>query len=269
MLQLPDRSQRAMESSPDPRLRALAQIQAVEARQRADVVSFREGALAGRLLSQEEVPAWLLERWQKDGAPTAFLGLQLPPGVKLSMGEWWDSVRSLTLPPREPLGLLFVREDGVLGRLKRIAEGLVEAFAWGEGQAVGFVLTDTVPTISKNKVTTHYLALGGKPIRVVMELDPQTRVAEVATLFQEACRETLFGQVRRFRRYKPISLRHGELAVFLAKTPGLSWQKRREAWNEQAPKESWRYYARFRFRSEAVAAYKRVTGKTWRQRGDS
>lgn len=262
------------EIGPDRRLRALVKIVAINARRWESVVGFRDKVLEGRVLSQAELADWLMEQWKRDGPPSTARGrpsasaLELPPGVQLPELEWeLPRPRSSPRPHRGARRVLLVRLGGVLDELARIATHLAWSFPWEEGQAVEFVLTDAEPHLPAGKCTVSFLANSPqRPSHITLELDPQTRVADVAALFKRARRQTLSGERRRFRRYKTVSERHATLAVFLEKTPGRSWQKRMEEWNEQYPK--WRYNPahRPRFRSEAVAAYQRVTGRTWRQR---
>lgn len=239
--------QKALAGTADARHKALSRICAAEASRLPEVQEFRERFLGGRPLQPEEVPNWLRSRFEEGkGDPGPFAALTyLPPGA-----------RAVEAVP--------VRGEA-LRELKRLAGLLVRHYPWEEHQAVDFLLTGGIPEIPACRVQTRHSSIG--PSRITIEFDVNTPLEEVWELVKWARRQGAEGEFRRRRRVRPLSEHHCELAVFLAETPGLSWQERMERWNEGCDKDhpDWRYVDRRAFRRDAVEAYRRITGRTWRQ----
>lgn len=283
--------------SPHSRLLVLTEIAAAEAAQNASVLRFRENVLRGQLLDPEDVNAWIRDRAAEDGT-AQLITLELPPGTKAMPEDWRQIVGenlsrtalvSIETPTLEfPIteadvpnnlnapvaGALYssvsIRWDGVLGQLKRVAEELSRDFHWKERDAVGFILTGQAPNSPTANITLHCAPPYDQPTRIVVELSPQTKVEEVKKLFQILRRQTPFGPSERFRRFRPLTKKRRELAVFLARTPSLSWGERMVLWNKEH--EKWEYREINRkgepdprnFRRDALAAYRRATGRRWR-----
>ncbi|MBC7294289.1 MAG: hypothetical protein H5T84_09370 [Thermoleophilia bacterium] len=259
---------------------AQCEIQAIEASHKPEVCQFRAKYLAGRLLTLSEIGAWIQERAQEEGA-SYFVTLELLPGGEISFTEQdWRSVLSkkindtrlvetkrLTLsypvPDSPHPATVFIRSDGVLGRLKKIAIALTKEYLWNEAEAVGFVLTGRPPVPSVGRVTFHYILPALTPARIVLDLAPQACVADVVKLFREARRQTPYGKFVRVRTPKAVTEKGRALAVHLASTPSLSWQERLEAWNRRYP--HWAYKHRTTLRRDALSAYQRIMGFPWKR----
>ncbi len=270
---------------------ALTEILAVEADRLPEVSRFRSEVLGGELLAPSEVLKWVQDQAAKESSALC-ITLQLPPGVRVDVdGEGWRSVLRENLEQTHMVGVAAttlscpaipepksgttnrkaseslvrpvpIRWGGVLGRLKSVAAILCNSYGWHEAEAVGYILTGCPPTIPLARSQVFHAPPFKQPTRIVMELSPQTKVEDAKQMFLELRKQALRGPVARFRRYRPLTKKRRALAVFLARTPGYSWQQRMDAWNEEFP--TWQYTNRRNFRRDAISAYLRATGRVYR-----
>lgn len=278
----------------DRRREFLARLLAAEAAAWPEVREYRHDVLRGRLLEPDQVPAWLEARSRESGPDTVAVVVELPPGVadELMSGDLagtllrWRRDGLPALPPapvslrveRASLDYLVpgdrwihsvpVGTQGPLPRLKALAAELTKYYGWREPHAVSFVLTGTPPPVTMASLGGRFVPAAPALDRLIMTVDPRLGPREVASLFAWARRRVL-GDVARDR---PLSEKHGELAVFIAGRLGerRTWAELVEEWNRQHPR--WGYYqvgAEVRFARDARTAWERLTGRTWpdRRRG--
>lgn len=270
------------EMPPNETLKALAEIQALEASRHPEVIRFRQKVLGGRLLKPEEVDEWLRAKREEEGRGVV-VKLQFPTNpVKDPMDPQWrqalqerldkaeylgveipglDYVR-LTAVEEERIGHIHaIRLHEVLGWLKRIAEELGKKYGWPEADAVTFVLTGAMPVPPLARITwTWSPERGFYGQAITLQVLPWVSPSEVAALYREIRKETPFGKYVRVHKPKALTEKGRRLAVFLAATPGLSWRERMEQWNATYPQWSYKYIATFR--RDALTAYRKVTGST-------
>ena len=312
----PDRRQAKHEVGPDPRLEALARMVAIAADRRSDVIAFRRECLAGRLLKPDEVPAWLRHQQQEDGEPSVWLTLSVPIGPRQGLVDaiatdtpgtpaekltaLADEVRrggsdepipgvsarriELPLPHEWQAAFgpaLFVRTDGVLGRLKRLAETLAgtgsvltkySGLNWpSEESAVDYLLTGRPPRFPMASAACSIEDLGfgeprnsSPPALTKVHLDVNWRMSsgEVRNLYSQLRSRLWHG------RAEAMTDKHLELAVFIEqhRAAGLTWPALRARWNKKHPR--WRFPVEDdrvanRFARDCRSAWSRVTGARW------
>jgi len=240
----------AKRSTSEGKLRALAEILAIEARRDPEVRAFRAEVLGGRVLTPEEAKRWIHESVAEEGPPKPWLQLSLPK--EFQMGTTY----------------VLIGETGTASRLKAVAKRLVETGYWTEPQAVRFILCNLPPAMSSVKFTVNFSWHPDRN-RIVLDIDRNATVAEVVQAFKRARRMTPQGEfLARYRRSRPLSEKHLRLAVFLAQTPELTWENRMKRWNEMwgETHPSWLYLDLREFRRDSVNAYQRVRGLKWKQR---
>ncbi len=285
------RPRETWEIKPDTRMQAMTEILAVQASWRPDVIRFREEFLRGQLLDPSDVAGWVRDRLDGEGSSMC-ITVELPPGVRVDLeGDSWRPTLKEHLDETAFIGTagtilsipksredilneardgaavaqvsVFIRLGGALGRLKALAGSLSSNLGWKEHEAVGFILTGDPPMIPTARTQLFYSPPYKQPARIVMDLSAQTKVEDVKKLFLKMRSQTASGEVARFRRYRQLTSERRALAVFLVKTPDLSWEHRRVEWNLQYPR--WSYTDRPNFRRAATGAYLRATGRIWRQ----
>ena len=239
-------------STSTAKLRALGTILAIEARRDPEVQAFRREVLGGRVFTPEEAKRWLYERKaEEEQDPKPWRTLSLPK--ELQVGGTY---------------VLKIAQGGALSRLKKAAEELVKTGYWTEPMAVRFLLCDLPPVISPVKFKVTYSWHPDRN-RIVLDIDRNATVAEVVQAFKLARRMTPTGElVARYRRSRPLSEKHLQLAVFLANTPELTWENRMQQWNKmwEETHPSRLYQDLREFRRDSVNAYQRVRGLKWKQR---
>ena len=208
--------------------------------------------MGGRVFTPEEAKRWLYERKaEEEQDPKPWRTLSLPK--ELQVGGTY---------------VLKIAQGGALSRLKKAAEELVKTGYWTEPMAVRFLLCDLPPVISPVKFKVTYSWHPDRN-RIVLDIDRNATVAEVVQAFKLARRMTPTGElVARYRRSRPLSEKHLQLAVFLANTPELTWENRMQQWNKmwEETHPSRLYQDLREFRRDSVNAYQRVRGLKWKQR---
>lgn len=270
------------ELPPNETLSALAEIQALEASRDPEVVRFRQKVLGGRTLEREEMEKWLKATAEAEGRGVV-VKLQLPmnPGRDLMNPQWRQALKEeldkAEYLGEEILGLDYVRpiaveeerighihaikQHGVLGWLKHIAEELGRKYGWPEADAVTFVLIGAIPVPPLARITwTWSPERGFYGQKITLQVLPWVSPSEVAAFYREVRKETPFGKYARVRKPKALTEKGRRLAVFLATTPSLSWRERMSQWNATYPQWSYKYIATFR--RDALTAYRKVTGST-------
>jgi len=122
------------------RVAAVATCFAAEARELPGVKDFRWDILDGRLLRQEDVPAWIHDSAAADAADPAG---GRPTWLSFHGADGWRELVRV-LPGEE-----------ALGRPKSVVEMLTGRYHWSEESAVAFLLTDAVPPITID-VSMHF-----------------------------------------------------------------------------------------------------------------
>jgi len=133
-----------------------------------------------------------------------------------------------------------------------------------EAQLVGFILTGLPPALPKARARLHVDSWGTK--RISLEVDARMPPAEVAQSYsqlrQEYSQDMLGVNPSKDR---PMSDKHLELGVFLAKSEGEgAWEELMAAWNREQPE--WAYTDRRNFARDAKSAWERITGQRWASR---
>ena len=268
----------------DHRLEALSRILAVEAARWPDVIRFRERHFGDKPLLLEEIQPWVEALVQSEGA-SRYLTVALPledcpePGsvtddrVMEALRSNFDAatpqeldVRIVQFPAagaKTATRSASVRARGVLDEIRKLADRLKDAFGWSQPEAVAFVLAGNTPAVRPGTATVGFSPWLDRPKRITIELSGWATVDDLLELFRWARHQTFLGHRVRYRRYKPVSRVHAELAEFLAATPELSWRARQERWNAERPADA--YASPPNFRRDAVSAYRRITGRPWRR----
>lgn len=277
-----DTTERIVE--PDERLVYLARIWAVEAAELPEVVRFREKYLGGTLLRFEDMEEWIEATRKADGPGSLWFTLalraeyivreegrlprlrdllealsNLPPDmldqfVLRTPGETLD----YAVPQDEWVRRVPIQHDGVLYRLKQLAQSLERRYGWTEAAAVVFVLTGITPWIPKATVTTQGV-YHSPTQRITLKVDPRMSADEVREVYAEARSSVFKG------RDRPMSKKHLELALFLVKNPRHTWREMASIWNKEKPE--WAYSSWQNFARDARSAYQRITGKRWIHQG--
>jgi hypothetical protein len=265
------------------------------------VDAFREQALAGKLLSVEELPRWIEEQAAREG-PVAGHYLTIPAPIREPHGwlltgdvaayaDWLsERAKRVAEDPKSELplartqgpvvleygvppqggGVIAIRSDGILALLKSVVsgtKGLCGYTGWSERSAVAFVLCGRIPSPRRASVVVRS---GGYAAATEIELAVSANMSptEVAALYQDV-------RVReRGAPERAMDARHLALALFVdeARESGLGWKELRRLWNKKHP--GWRFktatdpHAR-RFADEARRCWSRVTGEKWRDLRDA
>lgn len=255
------------ELPPDQRAIALARILAGEAARNPLVESFRAECLRGQLLEPSRIKSWIEEREREQGEPARHVkrwertdGEQVkPPNRRLYGLETWMEFGEVSSGVflQYPGGSAQVSADSELGRLKFTATALHHRFLWPEAEAVGFILSGTVPSPFFGSVRIRNVP---STARITIEVDPRVPAQEVLRLYQWA------------RESEPINPRslselHAELAVFaFERNDGREWSHVLAEWNETHDDHS--YGELSNFIRDCRKAYERVTGNSleWKRK---
>lgn len=221
--------------------RAQSEITALEAERIEEVVAFRE--VLGGTLTVRGARAWLRSRAVERGYV-----VELPRPLRLEPGD-----PGVSLDPARP------EVQALIAALQRL-----RVFGWNAGQAVGFLLTGKPPELPEAEVAVEF-RWDSVADAIILKIPRWTTVAEVVAAFRRARR--LAGAEappgRGTFRARQLGAKALALAVFLAKTPDRPWKARLGTWNSEYPK--WRYASVTRFATDAAVAYRRVTGRPWKQ----
>jgi len=271
-----------------------SRIIAAEVSRLPEVMLFRAEVLGGKLLAPDDIPAWLKAREAEQGPATRIARVEyaLPNDFKLPRGGKQAVVRALSKLPSvrlwvespsveiltyETEGLhcedetveVSVRYRSPLWRLKRLAEYLTatqplfatDSLFGGElTSAIRFLLSGTPP--GSVAMTVYRIEQYLPRCRIDFDLRMPLEVNRecIAAIFKIA----RLRMCRSRHRNRPLSQKHGELAVYLAEHSEMPWPRLMESWNEAYPKwayTNWRAFAR-----DAKAAWCRVTGREWTAR---
>lgn len=230
------------------RFSVLSDLIAIEAREEADVVRFRETYLPQGSMSLEESVTWVRERASEQGTHTKWIRLPLPEGTTIATKEGGIELQpALTVEAlAPPFGLstelleyagtngwvqrVAVKFDSALGYLKNLSASLSKKYGWQEHQAATFVLTDLIPEISQIRLTTRANLVAPVLARIDMSIDPSLTPAQVSRVYAEARRDVVG------TRYRNLSQKHLKLALFAGQRPqNESWSASMRRWNEQNP----------------------------------
>ncbi len=247
------------------RLVVLSRVLATLAGRDPTVVHFRQHVLGDRLLSPEEIEPWITEHAARDGEPTVWLSLPLPPGIRLNPGETLSLTVPLTRYRISVVTLSYVvpgdrwvrrrpiNSDGVLGQLQQLSLTLSRRYGWHEAAATTFILTGRIPRITAMQQSVQANVAYPALQRITLQLDPALTPAEVAVAYR-----TLRTRVVGKQKYRTQSPKHLALALFAVENPDGSLRKRMEEWNRRYPK--WRYHQVSNFGRDLRTALRRLLG---------
>lgn len=251
---------------------AVSQLVVVQARQDPDVVSFRRKYLGDELMQWGEVEAWIQDQTDRDGPRTVDITCSLPsahvindrrygwrldpPLTEFRSGRVSTRFLSYAVPDNNWRRLIAVTADGVLDRLRILADSLANSYAWTAGQATTFVLTDLTPQVSTIRVT----GLGVKvrhgvshpwARRIVLTVDPMASPEDVLRAFQGVRQEEGLSRLR------TLDPKKSRLAAFAcAEHVHKPWGERLRLWNENFPE--WAYLQESNFRRDALKSKRRL-----------
>lgn len=274
----PDKDLPLVEIEPDRRFKALTDIIATLSNRDEDVRNFRDEVLGGKLLSPEEVPKWIETQKAKeshtvtvsidvtagDGWEDRFLekAKQVVERRRSGKQDWLLCIGSIcthtldyTVPGQEWIRRVVINKDGPLGRLKRLAESFKDF--WPETLAVHFILTGEAYPVSRGRITKR---LTNRASKIMLELSPYFTGTEIKELYLKERKELLKVAMGK-TKVRELKDRHIELAVFGVKELG-SWTKKMQKWNVKYPQ--WKYSNKSTFARDVRAAYKRITGWSWK-----
>src|SRR5690606_3137136 len=122
-------------------------------------------------------------------------------------------------------------------------------FLWPEDEAVGFILSGTVPSPFFGSVRIRDTL---STPRISIEVDSRVPVREVLRLYRWA-------RDAEAMKTRSLSNAHADLAVFaFERNDGREWARVLEEWNEKNPQHS--YDELSNFIRDSRKAYKRITG---------
>ena len=183
-------------STADARLRALAEILALDASRLVEVQNLRAELLKGSLLEPVEVSSWIEACAASEGEVDEGVLLRYPRGAIQAPGR------------------LFARPGGALDRLRELADRLAGAYSWLEVDALSFVLSGDTPALAQGTAAIRRRVPYGALGRVVIEADPYAPISEVTKLFMQAS-TALLG-----KRPRGLSEKHIALALVGARCAG-------------------------------------------------
>lgn len=222
------------------RQEVMSLLVAKEAGTEPAVVSFQQHELANRLLTLDEVTAWVSKQAAED---------ETNDGERRGA----DTLEYLGVDPW-PLRQRTV-EGGVLDTLRALSSVLTHAYGWQPCQASTFVLTGLPPMIDVIRSQT----VGGIPLscttRIVLDVDPAASASDVMQHFIQV-RDHLAP-----RGLPAVDERHLELAQFAAEHPDLDRQGMMRLWNDRFP--HWSYADEDTFYRDAVRARRSILEPPW------
>jgi hypothetical protein len=251
---------------------ALSQLVAAHAHHDPDVMAFRRKYLEGALVDWANFDTWIAGRAKLDGEPTTDVTIALPASAisdaeadELDFSTSLERVRSArvatrrldyALPGDDWVRRVTVTADGVLDRLRVLAEVLAKAYGWTPAQASIFVLCGVTPFIATVRITRssakvrHHADLDWAR-RITLDIDPAASPQQVLDAFQHARRQQGLAQLH------PLTLKHLRLAAFAgAEHADEPWAERMGLWNTSFP--DWRYAQLSNFRRDAIRAEARI-----------
>jgi hypothetical protein len=251
---------------------ALSQLVAAHAHHDPDVIAFRHQFLGDALVEWADLDSWITARAKLDGEPTTDVTIALPASAisdpdagELDFSPSLERVRparvatrrlDYALPGDDWVRRVTVTADGVLDRLRVLAEALAKAYGWTPAQATIFILCGVTPFIATVRVTRssakvrHHADLVWAR-RITLEIDPAATPQQVLDAFQHARRQQGLAQLH------PLTLKHLRLAAFAgAEHADKPWAERLRLWNTSFPE--WHYAQQSNFRRDAIRAEARI-----------
>jgi len=252
------------------RVEAISVLIAAAAAHDSGIVSFRHDVLRGKLIELDKVEKWIENqqrrakvryRWVRfkvanseiehglvDGRPS----LRFRTPITEVAGEF--GIQSPTVaygvPGSDSPHHAMSPGDGSLERLRRLSETLANQYQWQPAQATLFVLTGAVPVISLLGYS-YAMKEPRAASRITMTLDPILSPSEVAARYDKVRKQVLGS------RYRSISEKHLELAIFITDRPECEpLKKSMAAWNKRFPK--WEYSAPTNFGRDAASVQRRL-----------
>lgn len=242
----------------------LSKVIAYKLNQLPLIRQFRRQVLNDKLLSLDELEGWLREIAKKDGKPTCYAKKaiekvefeenKIKPIFKEEGKYILEGPVLLAFPSKSGwTEYIPINVDGVLGRLKKLAEDLIKYYcpAWKEAEAVGFILTGKPPIIPRIRYSLSLNSSGG-PCWVTLKFDARITPTKLAKDYAQI-RKKILGN----HHVIPLSKKHQKLAEFVSDNKGnLTWEKLMHKWNEQFPQ--WAYTNYRLFHRDANAAIDRI-----------
>jgi hypothetical protein len=256
--------QRGDKPSPT-RQAAISILIAESAREEPDLQAFRREVLGGKLLDASQLGEWIEAQATRDGPATLWLKVPLPDSYRVEFGN--DSPRlnkplvelygSTICPPEvleyalpdQPLRAVAIRAGGLLFHLRELCEVLASRYGWLVDQTVTFVLTDAIPLVS----AIDYETKARQPLvlsRLLMTVDPSLSPREVSATYKRV-RTQILG-----RRYRTMSQKHIQLALFTVEHKGKRAKQQMQVWNRQFRK--WKYGELSNFSRDCEVAKRRL-----------
>lgn len=238
------------------------------------VVRFRRLHLpAGRILTQQEVKAWVEQHTQEplnswivlivdldlqsvmrvedseiDGTNLQLIRKAMEAEeagdmdavsrlVKHDVVADTPIIRLLSWPNTEwVLGTL---EDGSAIRdLLQAVEHLYESYGWRKHQAIWFLLTGETPLLPMLQYDISVPQASRDRLRITLDIDIETSPDTVASLYRDLRKQLLHGERR------PLQRKMLALALFVDSTPDMEWAERMKQWNKSCRthgRDEWAY----------------------------
>jgi hypothetical protein len=251
---------------------ALSQLVAAHAHQDPDVIAFRHKHLGDALVEWADLETWTTAQAKLDGELTTDITIVLrastisdPDVDELHLSPPLERVRpsrvatrrlDYALPEDDWVRRIAVTADGVLDRLRALAEALTKAYGWTPAQASIFVLCGVPPFIATVRITRSSAKVRHEADlewarRITLDIDPAATPQQVLDAFQHARRQQGVAQLR------PLTLKHLRLAAFAgAEHADKPWAERLRLWNRNFPE--WHYAEQSNFRRDAIRAEARI-----------
>lgn len=212
---------------------------------------FRKEILGNCLVPRARAGTWVMEQAKRDGKATVHT--QRKP-----FGQSWRiDTLAYCVDGDEWVHHVPVKTDGVLGRLREIADKLASFYGWSDAHASFFVLTGTAPLASSMKAKVSPTFPLASRTRIILDIHPTCTPQEVAQVFQTVKR-------RHFGRLRRTGAKHASLAAFFAEQPDeMSAKQLLDAWNagcEREERSDWKYSTKdlARFTRDSKLALERL-----------
>jgi hypothetical protein len=251
---------------------ALSQLVAAHAHHDPDILAFRHKYLGDALVEWADLDTWIMGQAKLDGEPTIDVTIALlasalsdPDADELHLRPPLERVHPArvatrrldhALPGDNWVRRVAVTADGMLDRLRILAEALAKAYSWTPAQASIFVLCGVTPFVATVRITRssakvrHHADLDWAR-RITLDIDPAATPQQVLDAFQQARRQQGVAQLR------PLTLKHLRLAAFAgAEHADKPWAERLRLWNTSFPE--WHYPEQSNFRRDAIRAEARI-----------
>src|SRR5918999_3888064 len=254
---------------------ACSLLLARQAEQDERVEAFRTEVMGNELLKPSEIKDWVLTQVEREGLPkTHWVTIPVVPSPNGPIQTRWRSGNITKWEPDpshptpaykaewEPLRANIpsddsnpddrydltptlwtpIRHDGVLGRLRDVAEHLINPrdplksprYPWSKEEATTFILTNLPPIVNEVDVRFQESPTLPGATRIILTIDPTLSPAELAEQYKRVRAEVLP------KRYRSLTAKHLRLAAFVSqRSEEKTWEQTRLDWHKWCEEEGY------------------------------